>query len=141
MPLTLRESICRARPLPRNDEILMGRAELLKPQDRYVVEAVLVRNQPIRAIACMMGVSRRSVRNRVNRLGKRLASRGFLDAARALPYLSDEDARLAQMRLGMSSHVLRRRLDCISAQIAIIRRIRKSRGALARFGTQKDGDR
>ncbi len=138
MHLTLRESICIATKLPRNDAILMGRAELLAPKDRDLVEAVLIRGQSTRSVARMMGVSSRAVRSRVCRLGRRLTSRKFLSAARSLSYLSPADADLATLyfcqglshrqlssRMGLSIHLLRRRLDGIAAQIAVIS---KSRG-------------
>ncbi len=133
MHLTLRESICVATELPRNDTILMGRAELLSPEDRDLVDAVLIRGQSTRSVAGMMGGSARAVRRRVSRLGRRLTSRKFLSAARSLSYLSPDDADLAKLyycqglshrqlvtRLGLSIHVLRRRLDRITAQIAVI---------------------
>jgi DNA-directed RNA polymerase specialized sigma24 family protein len=146
MPLTLRESICRSKRLPRDDEVLMGRAELLAPCDRDLVDAVLVRGQPTSSIARLMGVTRRVVRDRVHRLSRLLVSRRFLDAARALPYLSPEDGALARLRfcsglthaqlcqrLGLTPHRLRRRLDRLSAQIATIRQLSCSQAGIGGF--------
>jgi DNA-directed RNA polymerase specialized sigma24 family protein len=117
----------------------MARAELLSAEDRELMEAVMVRGQTMRSVARMKGTSERSVGNRVRRLSERLASRAFLDAARALAYLPREDAMLASLRfcaglserklaeiLGASSHVVRRRLDRIGAQIAMIHRIQQA---------------
>ncbi len=138
MHLTLRESICIATKLPRNDAIILRRGVLLAPEDRDLVDAVLIRGQSTRSVAGMMGKSARAVRTRVCRLGRMLTSRKFLSAARSMSYLSPADADLAKLyycqghshrqlasRLGISIHVLRRRLDGIAAQIAVIS---KSRG-------------
>ncbi len=132
MSFALRENICRASRLPRNDHVLMGRAEFLRPEDRLLIEAVLVRGQPTKSVARMMGVTPRTVRLRVRRLGCRLASRRFLNAVRTLRYLESRDVELARLhfcggmshrelssQLGLSVHKVRRRLDKISAQIAL----------------------
>jgi len=143
MPLTLRESICRTKTLPRDDGVLMGRAELLAPRDRDLIEAVLVHGQPTRSIARMMAVTPRVVRDRVYRLSRLLVSRRFLDAARALPYLSPEDDALARLRfctgmthsqlcqrLAVTPHRLRRRLDRLSAKIATIAQLSRSKAGV-----------
>jgi len=135
MSVALREHICRSIRLPRNDEVLMGRAELLLPEDRLLVEAVLVRSQPTKTVAWMTGMPPRTVRRRIHRLSKRLTSRRFLNAARSLPYLDPDNARLARLHfcagmshrdlareLGVSVHTIRRRLDRIGAQIAMFTR-------------------
>ena len=136
MALSLRENVFRARRLPRNEQILMGRAELLAREDRDLIEAVLVRGQTAESLARLAGRSGTAKRERVGRLTRRLSSRRFLDAARALAYLSDEDAMLARLafcqrkpqrdlceRTGLTRHLLRRRLDRIAAQIQTIRRM------------------
>lgn len=147
MALSLRETICLARELPRTDAVLMGRAEFLSREDRDLVESVLIRGQPAAQIARLAGRTARSVRRRVHRIGRQLTSREFLDAIRALPYLSADDARLARLyfcqnvpqrplaqRLGLTLHALRRRLDRLSAQIAAIARWQKA-------GQPSGGDR
>ncbi|MFA6135288.1 MAG: hypothetical protein WC869_14850 [Phycisphaerae bacterium] len=136
MAISLRENLCVAERLPRSDSVLMGRAELLKRPDRDLLEAVLVRGQSVAALARIMGADPRSLRVRVRRLGRRLTSRRFLDAARALPYLGKEEAELARLRFcqgatlrelcdhfNVSWHCLRRRLDQVSAQVATVRRM------------------
>ena len=138
MALTLRENICSASRLPRDTDVLIARADLLASEDRELVAAVMVRGQTAVSVSRMMGVSPRKVTNRIKRLAARLTSRRFLDAARALPYLPPEDAKLASLRfcaglserklaekLGSSPHYVRRHLDRITAQIAMIRRIRR----------------
>jgi len=136
MALPLREEICDAERPGRIDEIIMGRAELLGEADKALLEAVIARGQSAASVARMMGVSPRVVRGRVRRLTGRVISRRFLDAARALPYLLPEDARLAQMRFcqgathrqlcqrfNVTWHCLRRRLDRIAAQVETVRRL------------------
>ena len=143
MSVQLRENVLSARKLPRTDAVLMGRAEFLAPEDRDLIEAVLIRCQRADSLGRMLKVRPRVIRKRVHRLGRRLASQKFLDAVRALPFLSDEDAELAKLYfcrsvpqrqlcadLGLTTHVLRRRLDKLSAEIATITRIRKA-GAMA----------
>ncbi len=136
MRLTLKESICRTRQFPSDDSILLGRAELLGEDERDLIEAVFVRSQSSGSLARMMGVTESTIHRRVHRLCRRMTSNTFLDAARALPYLSQQDAILAKMRycqglsqrqlcrrLGLSYHALRRRLDQVGTRIDTIRRL------------------
>ena len=115
----------------------MGRAALLAREDRDLIEAIFVRRQTARSLGRLMGLSPKVIRQRTRRLSSRLASRRFVNAARTLPYLAPDDAKLARLHfcqglnqrqlslhLGLSTHVLRRRLDRISAQIDTIRRVR-----------------
>ena len=140
MPLSLRESIAKTRPLPRTDAVLMGRAELLAPGDRDLLEAVLIRGQPAAALGRIMGVPGARVRKRIRRLCHRLTSAEFLDAARSLNYLARADAKLAKLHfcqglsqrslreaMGLSRHALQRRLDGVQAQIATVKRLRLAR--------------
>ena len=149
MALTLRENICNARKLPSDPSVLAGRAQLLGREDCELVEAVLLRGQTVVSTAGLMGLSPRTVGNRVRKLAGRMSSRKFLDAARALRYLPGKEAALARLRfcvglserkladkLGVSAHAVRRRLDRISAEIGMIRRMQKTwrgRGALEPF--------
>lgn len=138
MGMPLKESVLQARRLPRNDDLLMARAALLSRDDRELIEAVFIRGQTTRSLSRMMGVEMRPLRNHVRRLAKRLASRKFLSVARALPYLSAADAQLARLRFcqgrtlrqlreqfNVSEHTLRRWLDHVAAQVAVIRRMSK----------------
>jgi len=141
MAMSLKESIAKARKLPKDTDLLIARAELLAPADRELMEAIMVRGQSAASVARMTGRSARSTANRAKRLAKRLSSKRFLDAARALPYLDGSDARLACLRFcaGMSvrklaeqtstsPHVIRRRLDRVGAQILMIRRMQRAGG-------------
>jgi len=136
MGLSLRESICTGRSLPRDPEIIAGRAELLCSRDRELVEATLVRGQSVASVARIMGVSQKTLGRKVRGLASRLISCGFLDTARALPYLNSDEAEIAQMRYcqgvsarrlarehGVSGYVMRRRLDVIGAKISAICRM------------------
>ncbi len=139
MPLSLRENIAQTREIPRSDAVIMGRAELLAQADRDLIEAVLIRNQSAASLARIMGVPERRVQRRVHRLMERLTGREFLDAARALDYLGETDARIARLRfcqglplrrislmLNLSYHRLRRRVDRISAEIAALRKYQQA---------------
>jgi len=139
MALPLKEEIATVRKLPRNDAVLMGRAELLAPGDRELMQAVLGHGQRTASLARLLGVEPRTIRLRLERLGRRMNSRPFLDAARALSYLPAADAALARARyceglsqrelcerFGMSRHELRRRLDRLAAQIETLRRMRRA---------------
>jgi len=135
-----------ARRLPKDSAVLMARAELLAPGDKELMEAILLRGQTVASVARMTGMSVRAVSNRAKRLAARMTSRRFLDAARALPYLDDEDAKLASMKFcagmsdrglaektGLSQHVVRRRLDRIAAKISMIRNIQRANGRTAKL--------
>ena len=138
MALTLRESVCIARKLPRDPAVLAGRAELLLPDERELIEAILIRGQKVVSVSRMTGLSPRAISNRVRRITRRMAGRKFLDTARALRFLHREDATVARLKfcagvsdrklaadMGLSAYVLRRRLDRISAQIVMIKRFRR----------------
>ena len=146
MTLSLRESVLSSGRLPRNDDVVLSRAELLAPVDQDLIEAVLIRGQSTRSLARLMGMTPRGVRDRVNRLTRRMGSRKFIDAARALPYLSREDAEIATLRFcqgyrlrGLrekfetTEHAIRRRLDRVDAEIRAINRMtRKNARQVAR---------
>jgi hypothetical protein len=136
MSISLRENICTAGKLPRNEGILMTRAELLAQEDRDLIEAVILRGQSAESVGRMMNASPRAIRQRVHRLGRRLTSKRFMDVARAMPYLLPQDALLSKRyfcqgasyrrlsrEFGMTDHALRKRLDRIAAQIQAIRRL------------------
>lgn len=136
--MTLRESFCRSWRLPRDAQVVMGRASFLAPSDRDLVEAVLVRGQRVSAIARMTGVRPRMVRQRLSRLLRLITSREFLDAVGALAYLGQEDAALARLHfcqgltqmelcrhLKCARHTLRRRLDRLAVRIAVMGRWRR----------------
>ena len=139
MPTLLRENISIARNLPRTDVVLLGRAAFLAQEDRDLIEAILVRGQPTAQVARMLNLTPKAIRRRVHRISRRLSSRAFLETIRALPYLPEEETKLARLyycrglpqrrlarELNLTEHALRRRLDRLSAQITAITQLRKS---------------
>jgi DNA-binding CsgD family transcriptional regulator len=136
MALPLRDGTCLAKEMPLVDDRVLGRAELLAEGDRELIEAVLVRGQSAASVARMMKARPRTVQSKVRRLTRRLTSRPFIEAARALPFLSPRDAVLARMRycqgatckslcqgMKLTLHQVRRNLDRIAAQVETISRI------------------
>jgi hypothetical protein len=118
-------------PNPRSN--LAWLAGFLQPDERALVMAVLVDGQPIRLAARLMGQPYMSVRYRVRKLSRQLASRKCLAVARLMPYLSPVDATLAKLHycsghscrrigrmLGISHHDLRRRFDRIAVRIETV---------------------
>ncbi len=106
-------------------------------------------------MARLMGARPRTLRDRVNRLVRRMAGDAFLKAARALPYLSQADAELARQRfcagrrlwqLGqqyrMSEHAIRRWVDSVRTQITMIDRLsrRPAGGAAKAYRDYWQGD-
>ena len=143
MPLQFRENLYTGTRLPRDEEVLKGRAKLLSEEDQLLVEAVLVRGQSAAFTARLMGASPRSIRNRVRRICRHLTSRRFLDAARAMPYLEPDDGELARLwfcegvsqrqlcrRLDLTVHELRKSLESLRAQIKTIHRLQGSCGTV-----------
>lgn len=139
MTLPLNEGTCLSKDRPILDERVLGRAELLKEADRELMEAVLGRGQSAASVARMMGTPARTIQSRVRRLTRRLTSRSFLRAARALPFLSVQNAALARRRFcqgatyeelcrefELTLHRLRRNLDRIAAQIETIDRMSRT---------------
>ena len=139
MTLPLKEGTCLARGRLEIDEQVLGRAELLGEGDRELIEAVLGRGQSAASVARMMRARPRTIQGRVRRLTRRLTSRRFLEAARALPFLSAEDAALARLRYcreatyeeicresKLTLHQVRRHLDRIAAQVETIGRMSRT---------------
>ena len=129
MPIQLRESIIDRTNLPRCDDQLRARIQLLAAGDQLMIEAVLLNCQSATTVARLMRLSDRSVRYRLQMLAKRMASRTFLIVARGLNYLPRRDAELARLRFcagvsvqqlcartGLSEFQLRQRLDVLLAQ-------------------------
>ncbi len=133
MVLSLREDIARVRNLDVDQGLLLQRAELLSEQDRAIIEAVLVRGQSAASLARLMNANPRVLRKRVRQIHRRMLSREFLAAARAIGYLAPGEAELAKLRycqrlsyrqlcsrLAITSHALRRKLCALSARIQTI---------------------
>ena len=133
MALAIKEHICRGYHLPRSDAVLKARAEFLGQNDRDLVEAVLIEDQPVDVVARMKGMTIRTLNHHLHRLGRRMASSQFVQTIRSMSYLDPDDARIARrcfcqsasqrklaVELGLSVHALRRRLDQVRARIDAI---------------------
>jgi DNA-directed RNA polymerase specialized sigma24 family protein len=131
----LRESIAKARKLPKSADLLIARAELLAPRDRALVEAVMLNHQTAEEIGLVAGINPRTIRYRIHKLTKRMSSQRFLDAARLLLYLQPHEAevvrryycqgqslRLVAADMGMTLHQVRREIDRLHGEMAFHRR-------------------
>ncbi len=133
MKLPFKDALCEASDRPGADAPLRARTAMLPPRERDVVEAALFRDQSVRRIAQLRGLTPRAVRYRLNRGMRRMRSERFRQTMRARAFLSPDDARLAALRFcqavpiarlagreGVSLHAMRRRLDRIAAQISLL---------------------
>lgn len=136
MVLPLYESICKARKLPDDEQVLCGRIDLLLPAERDLVRAILIHRQTYEAVGRLTGLGPSAVRGRYSRIRRRLTSKDFLQAARSLPYLATDSAELAKgffcqgltyrqlcARMCISYHEVRKRLDRTRVEIQILERI------------------
>lgn len=141
MALSLKESIARYHKTISDDQIIVGRSELLDRADRVLVRAVWIDNQSTRQVASLVGVTRSCVRQRVRRIVKHLHSEGFLAAARLLPELTGRHALVARLhfcqalscraaadKTGIPYHEFRRLVD----EVKGIMRLRQRRDARRR---------
>jgi len=153
MSWAIKEHICRACQLPRSDVVLRARAEHLLQADRDLVETVLVEGQPVEVVARMKGMSKRAMRHRLRRLARRLVSRDFVRAMRAMEYLDPQDAYVAKKlfcegmsqrklaaKLGLTTHALRQRIYQVRARIDVIAGRGKVGGAAGGNGSDAADD-
>jgi len=95
----------------------------------------MLKNQSAEEIGMITGINPRTVRYRVHKLTKRLASQKFLDAARLLMYLNPREAELVRRyycqgqslrvvadAMGMTLHQVRREVDRLHGEMAYHRR-------------------
>ena len=136
----LRETIAKARKLPKSADLMIARAELLTPRDRALVEAVMLKNQSAEEIGRIADINPRTVRYRIHKLTKRMASQEFLDAARLLLYLNPHEGEVVRRyycqgqslrtvaeAMGMTLHQVRREIDRLHGEMAYHRRERARR--------------
>jgi DNA-directed RNA polymerase specialized sigma24 family protein len=139
MVCKLRRNLTERMRLPKNDSVLLGRAELLSPLDRDLVKSVFIHNQPPSVAARMLNLDVRLIRSRLYRLGERLTDPTFIQVARAMRYLNEEEKNLARLHfcqrfsqrelsrlLGMKHHDVRRQLDKLAEKIGVIRKVQES---------------
>ena len=134
--LPLIEGYAVTKEMPDHQRNLVWLCSFLEPDERALVMAVLVDGQPIRLAAQLMGQPYMTVRSRVNKLQRQLASRKCLAAARLIPHLSPSDAAIARLhfcsgqscrcigkKLGITLHALRRRFDRIAVRIDTVAQV------------------
>lgn len=144
MPLTLKETAFRS---DRNrcgnagflgdPAIIEARTELLDPEDKNLLRAVLIYNQPTKVVAEINRTRPSSVRYRVRRLIERIGSPQFVGTARSLGLFNAEQTAVARCHIlqgktlqatvattGLPYHTVRRVLCEING---IIDGLRKSR--------------
>lgn len=143
MALSLKESIARYHKTISDDQVIVGRSELLGRADRVLVRAVWIDNQSTRQVASLVGVTRSCVRQRVRRIVKHLHSEDFLAAARLLPELTGRHALVARLhfcqglswraaadKTGIAYHEFRRLVDEVKGIMRLgQRRDARRRGA------------
>jgi DNA-directed RNA polymerase specialized sigma24 family protein len=143
MALSLKESIARYHKAISDDQIIVGRSELLGRADRVLVRAVWVDNQSTRQVASLVGVTPSCVRQRIRRIVKHMHSEDFLAAARLLPELTGRHALVARLhfcqglscraaadKAGIPYHEFRRLVDEVKGIMRLRqRRDRRRRGA------------
>jgi len=141
MALSLKESIARYHKTVSDDQIIVGRSELLDRADRVLVRAVWIDNQSTRQVASLVGVSPSCVRQRIRRIVKHMHSEDFLAAARLLPELTGRHALVARLhfcqglscraaadKTGIPYHEFRRLVDEVKGSM----RLRRGRDARRR---------
>lgn len=134
--LSLKERIAQAKSMPQYDEVIRWRVEYLDPQDRDLVDAVVLRGVPVSVVSGLTGASQTSLRRRVQTLLKRMKSKRFVAAMRSLPYLDADEACLARLaycqghsqrqicrEMKTTCHAVRRGLDKVSAKIRLINKL------------------
>ena len=141
MTLPLNESIARHKRLRdlRNDDLLRARCELLAPEDRDLIKAVIIHGQSVEMIARIGHISGSALRKRVRKLLKRIYSDEFIDTARILPLLNPVQSAVAKAhilqgnsircianQMGLSYHTVRKTLTQVRAIIAGLKNLKKN---------------
>ncbi len=113
MSLPLKEGIirhCELR-LPREENSIKARADLLEPVDRELIMSVMVLGQSVRTVARMTRISPSTLRRRVRRLLSRISSPEFIATARSLHMLNDTQSAVARY------HILQGKTMRVTARI------------------------
>ena len=141
MVLPLNDSIARQKQLRtlRNDDIIAARADLLAPEDRDLIKAVVINGQSAEMIARIAGVRGSTLRKRVRKLLKRINSPDFIDTARILPLLNPTQLAVAKAHIlqgksiravasetNLSYHTVRKTLTQVRAIAAGVKNLKKN---------------
>lgn len=129
MPLTLKENFFRSTGNRRDksgflsdQSIIEARTDLLEPDDRNLLRAVLIYNQPTKVVAQVNRTSPSVIRHRIRRLIARISSPQFVSVARSLHLLNDEQFAVVKYHIlrGMSFHAT---AEATSLRYHTIRRV------------------
>ena len=106
MPLTLKEGILLfyrdlrdASGFLGDESVVEARAGLLGPEERGLLLAALIYNQPTKVIAELCHIRPATVRRRVWKLIVRIGSAEFVDTARSLHLLNPEQEAVARLHI------------------------------------------
>ena len=111
MPLTLKENFLRSTANRRDksgflsdQSVIEARTELLDPDDRNLLRAVLIYNQPTKVVAQINRTTPSVIRHRIRRLIARISSPQFVSVARSLHLLNAEQFTVVKYHIlrGMS---------------------------------------
>ena len=129
MPLTLKETVLRSTGNRRDksgflseQSVVEARTDLLDPDDRNLLRAVLIYNQPTKMVAQINQASPSVIRHRIRRLIARISSPQFVSVARSLHLLNDEQFTVVKYHIlrGMS---LQATVEATSLRYHAIRRV------------------
>jgi DNA-directed RNA polymerase specialized sigma24 family protein len=131
MSLPIRDSLARRRALPCDEEILLGRAELLARPDRDLLLAVWVHRGSAQLMAHLAGCHVQTIRRRVRKLLKRIQGDSFLAAARALPLLPARQGQIARLHFCQGASLRQTATACGLSLHEVRRHVHEIRGAMA----------
>lgn len=137
MPRRLKESLAQRRPFLRDDDVIVGRAQLLAPSDRNLLLSVWVNNGSAELMAHLAKRHPQTIRRRIRRLLDRVHSPAFLAAARAIPYLRPDQAGIARLHL-CQGRSLRQTASAAGLSLHEVRRlVSEVRGTIAGLGERR----
>ena len=129
MPLTLRENSLRSTGNRRDksgflsdQSVVEARTDLLDPDDRNLLRAVLIYNQPTKVVAQINRTTLPVIRHRIRRLIARISSQQFVSVARSLHLLNDEQSTVVKYHI-LQGKSLQATVDATSLQYHTIRRV------------------
>ena len=129
MPLTLKENFLRSVGTRRDksgflsdQSVIEARTNLLDPEDRNLLRAVLIYNQPTKVVAQINRTSTSIIRRRIRRLIVRISSPQFVSVARSLHLLNDEQFTVVKYHI-LQGRSLQATVDATSLRYHTIRRV------------------
>ncbi len=129
MPLTLKENFLRSVGTRRDksgflsdQSVIEARTNLLDPEDRNLLRAVLIYNQPTKVVAQINRTNTSIIRRRIRRLIVRISSPQFVSVARSLHLLNDEQFTVVKYHI-LQGRSLQATVDATSLRYHTIRRV------------------